>query len=258
MLRDHPLAMTARFRDLLVVTFAFPAATLEPLVPASLAVEQHDGHGFVAVALVDLDRLRPAGLPRRLGIAARFAGYRVFVRAATVAGRTRRGLKVLHTDVNRWPLVAGMRLVTRYRSGHADIGWRQDGDRLGVRVTSPRGRSDLAVTATLTAVPDTPPPGSPFASWAQARPFAGPLPWTIAPDSSGTSAVMVKGIRDRWDPRPVAVEHTDVALFRQPPFAPATPRLAAAFRLQGLDYTWTTGTVEPLATNQTRRTKIGW
>jgi hypothetical protein len=174
------------------------AATLEPLVPASLALEQHDDRGFVAVALVDLDRLRPAALPRRRGIAARFVGYRTFVRAAAAGGRTRRGLKVLHTDVDGWPLVAGMRLLTRYRSAHADIGWRQDGDRLGVRVTSPRGRSDLGITATLAAVLEAPPPGSPFATWA--------------------------------------------------PFAPATPRLAAAFRLQGLDYTWTAGTVEPLAT----------
>ena len=67
MTATHPVAMTARFRELLVVTYAFPPAVLEPLVPASLALEQHDGHGFLAVALVDLDGLRPAALPRRLG-----------------------------------------------------------------------------------------------------------------------------------------------------------------------------------------------
>lgn len=243
----HPVAMTARFRELLVVTFAFPTAVLEPLVPASLALEQHDGHGFLAVALVDLDGLRPAALPRRLGVAARFAGYRVFVRATTARGRTRRGLKVLHTDVNRWPLVAGMRLLTRYHATHARISWRHAGDRLGIRVEAPGGRSDLGVTASLARVPETPPPGSPFASWGLARPFAGPLPWTFAPDPAGASAVMVRGVRDRWDPRPVAVEHTDIALFRQPPFAAASPRLAAAFRLGGLEYTWTAGVVEPLS-----------
>jgi uncharacterized protein YqjF (DUF2071 family) len=243
----HPVAMTARFRELLVVTYAFPPAVLEPLVPASLALEQHDGHGFLAVALVDLDGLRPAALPRRLGVAARFAGYRILVRATTTGGRTRRGLKVLHTDVNRRPLVAGMRLLTRYHASHARIGWRHAGDRLAIRVETPGGRSDLGVIANLAQVPEAPPSGSPFASWALARPFAGPLPWTFAPDPAGASIVLVRGVRDRWDPRPVDVDHTDVALFRQPPFAAATPRLAAAFRLGELDYTWTAGVVEPLS-----------
>jgi hypothetical protein len=253
MVRNHPMAMTARFRDLLVVTFAFPTAILEPLVPASLTLEQHDGHGFVAIALVDLDGLRPAPLPRRLGITARFAGYRVFVRTTTATGRTRRGLKVLHTDTNRRPLVAGMRLLTRYRAAHAGIGWRRDHDLLSIQVASARGDSDLSVTATLATTPQAPPPSSPFRSWAHARPYAGPLPWTFAPDRAGTAAVMVKGIRDGWVPRPVAIEHTDVALFRRPPFASAPARLAAAFRLHEVEYTWTAGTVEPLASAEARR-----
>jgi uncharacterized protein YqjF (DUF2071 family) len=129
----HPVAMAARFRELLVVTYAFPPAVLEPLVPASLALEQHDGHGFLAVALVDLDGLRPAALPRRLGVAARFAGYRILVRATTAGGRTRRGLKILHTDVNRRPLVAGMRLLTRYHASHARSGHPATGGRLPPR-----------------------------------------------------------------------------------------------------------------------------
>jgi hypothetical protein len=157
--------MTARFRDLLVVTYAFPAPVLEPLVPAAFTLDHHQGHGFVAIALVDMARLRPSALPAALG-----------------------------------------------------------------------------------KTPTQPPAGSPFSSWAQARPFAGPLPWTFAPDASGEAAVAVKGVRDRWDPRPLRIEQADVALFRQLPFAAARPRLAAAFHLHDLTYAWTAGMVEPLAT----------
>ncbi len=110
----------------------------------------------------------------------------------------------------------------------------------------PRGIADLGHT------PAQPPAGSPFSSWAQARPFAGPLPWTFAPDASGEAAVAVKGVRDRWKPRPLAIEHADVALFHQPPFAAAAPRLAAAFQLHDLTYAWTAGVVEPLATRYGR------
>ncbi|HZD67987.1 MAG TPA: DUF2071 domain-containing protein [Actinomycetes bacterium] len=246
-MRTHPLAMTAGFRDLLVITYAFPAAVLEPLVPSALTLDHHQGHGFLAIALVDTAGLRPSAAPPALGIDASFIGYRIFIRARLAAGRRRRGLYVLRTNVDRWVVLAGTRLLTRYRTAHARIRWQREGDRLEVRVRSPRGRSDLRLTADLGQTPPQPPAGSPFSSWAQARPFAGPLPWTFAPEAGGEAAVTVKGTRDRWDPQPLAIEHADVALLDQPPFAAATPKLAAAFHLHDLTYNWTAGKVEPLA-----------
>jgi hypothetical protein len=106
--------------------------------------------------------------------------------------------------------------------------------------------TDLHLIAELGRPPAQPPADSPFSSWVQARPFAGPLPWTFAPNRAGDAVVTVKGVRERWDPRPLQVEQADVALFRQLPFASATPRLAAAFQLHDVAYTWTAGTVEPL------------
>jgi len=145
---------------------------------------------------------------------ARFIGYRVFVRTITAVRRPRRGLKVLGTNVDRWPLLGATRLLTRYRSAHAHVHWQRQGDRLQVQARTRRGRTDLHVIADLGQTPAQPPADSPFSSWAQARPFAGPLPWTFAPDDSGEAPVVVKGVRDRWDPRPLHVEQADVALFR--------------------------------------------
>ena len=39
MVRTHPFPMTARFRHLLVLTYAFPAPVLQPLT-AGLALDQ--------------------------------------------------------------------------------------------------------------------------------------------------------------------------------------------------------------------------
>jgi uncharacterized protein YqjF (DUF2071 family) len=245
--RTHPFPMTARFGDLLVVTYALPAPVLKPLIPSAFTLDHHQGHGLVAIALVDMTRLRPSALPAALGMDARFIGYRAFVCTSTAAGRPRRGLNVLRTNVDRWPVLAATRLLTHYRTAHASIRWCREGDRLQVQARSWRGRTDLHLIADLGQTPTQPPAGSPFSSWAQARPFAGPLPWTFAPDASGQAAVAVKGLRDRWNLRPVAIEHADIALFRQPPFAAAAPRLAAAFHLHDLTYTWTAGVVEPLA-----------
>jgi hypothetical protein len=100
-LRRHPLAMTTRFRRAVVLTFAFPRRLLATLVPHSLALETRDDLGFVAVALVDMQRLRPERLPAWTGSDAIFVGYRVFVRTELASGRPRRGLRVLRTDVDR-------------------------------------------------------------------------------------------------------------------------------------------------------------
>jgi uncharacterized protein YqjF (DUF2071 family) len=61
--RTHPVPMTARFRELLVLTYAFPAPILQPLIPAALALDGYDGQGFVVIALVDMARSRSSRLP---------------------------------------------------------------------------------------------------------------------------------------------------------------------------------------------------
>ena len=192
MVRTHPFPMTARFRHLLVLTYAFPAPVLQPLT-AGLALDQEQGDGFVCIALVDVAGLRPGRLPAALGLDVRCIGYRIVVRASTATGRTRRGLYLLRTEMDRWPLQVPTRLLTHYRSARARISWQRDGDRLHVQARSRRGVTDLHLIADLGRRPAQPPAGSPFSSWAAARPFTGPLPWTFAPNPAGDAAVTVKG-----------------------------------------------------------------
>ena len=65
LLQRHPFPVVAHFRDVLVVTYACPAKLLEPLVHPGLTLDvladPHEPLGFLAVAMVDVDRLRPAG-----------------------------------------------------------------------------------------------------------------------------------------------------------------------------------------------------
>ena len=190
MVCTHPFPMTARFRSLLVLTYAFLAPVLQPLT-AGLALDQEQGHGFVCIALVDVAGLRPGRLPAALGLDVRCIGYRIVVRASTATGRTRRGLYLLRTEMDRWPLQVPTRLLTHYRSARARISWQRDGDRLHVQARSRRGVTDLHLIADLGRRPAQPPAGSPFSSWAAARPFTGPLPWTFAPNPAGDAAVTV-------------------------------------------------------------------
>src|SRR5262249_32145585 len=63
-LRRHPFAVEAVSAHSMVLTYAYPAALLEPLLPPGLTLDTHRGLGFVAVALVQTNGLRPAALPR--------------------------------------------------------------------------------------------------------------------------------------------------------------------------------------------------
>jgi hypothetical protein len=238
--------MRTRFGHSLVLTYAVPAALAERLLPPGLHADVYRDpggtrHAFVAVGLVSVHDLRPTGLPAALGLDCVLTGYRILARFPTPAGRTMRGLYILHSQTDRRLLAAGGNLLTRYRYRLARIALRAGPGHLEATVDSRDGRSDLTVTARLGAPPDAPPPGSPFADLAAARRFAGPLPYTFDFEASTRSVVVVKAERTAWTPEPVHVDVPRVTFFRHGPFAGTEPVLANAFHVAGLDYGWERG-----------------
>lgn len=76
-------------------------------------------------------------------------------------------------------------------------------DRLRVAIdTSDRG-GDLRVSADFAAAPL--PAGSPFPSLREARPFAGPLPFTFDYEAETDSIIAIQARRANWKPELVAV-----------------------------------------------------
>jgi len=113
-LKRHPIPVVARFRRVLVLTYAFPQDLLRPLLPPGLELDTFHDFGFVAVALVQTERLRPAFLPRWMGQDFFLSGYRIFARFTTSSGRTLRGLRILRSDTDK-PLMAFFgNLLTHY------------------------------------------------------------------------------------------------------------------------------------------------
>lgn len=108
LLKRHPLPVRAHFRYSLVLTYALPRAVLEPLLPPGLELDFYEDFGFVAIALVQTENLRPAFLPAAFGQNFFLSGYRIFTRYTTRAGRHLRGLRILRSDTNR-------RLIVRFR-----------------------------------------------------------------------------------------------------------------------------------------------
>jgi uncharacterized membrane protein YphA (DoxX/SURF4 family) len=238
-LRRHPLAIRAHFRDCLTLTYALPPNVLRRLLPPGLELETYDGHAFVAVALVQTESLRPAGLPALIGQDFFLAGYRIFTTFAPATGPKLRGLRILRSDADRARMVAGGNLLTHYKYHRCDARIEPSADRIRVTVQTRDHGGDLDVTADLATA--TLPAGSPFRSVRDARRFAGPLPFTFDYEPETHAIIAINALRTNWRPAPVAVDVRRVSFFDQAVFEGCTPVLAAAFHVKDVDYRWARG-----------------
>ena len=245
--RRHPIPMVTHFRHSLVLAYAFPAEVLAPLVPPALELDTYGDAGFLAIAVVQADRLRPAGLPAWMGVNHLLTGYRLFVRGHDPSGQVRRGLHILRSDADKRSMVVGGNALTHYRYRLASIRFTEgDGD-LEVEIRTPGAGADLHVVADLGRPAEQPPRGSPFRGTTDARRFAGPLPWTFDHEPQTSSIVAVRGRRSEWRPIPVDVEVKECTFLDDPRFQGARPVLANAFHVADIDYRWDRGIRMPLA-----------
>jgi SAM-dependent methyltransferase len=240
-LKRHPFPVVAHFDNCLVLTYAFPAHGLAPLVPPGLTLDTYDGYGFVAAAFVQTRGLRPAGFPRRVGRDFFLAGYRVFVKFRRPDGRTVRGLRILRSDADRRLMVAAGNLLTHYNYRKCDATLRASDRGIDIIARTRGDEADVEVVADLTGSA-TLPPGSPFTDVRAARRFAGPLPFTFDYEPQTHSIVAIRGVRANWQPRPVHVDVRRMSFFDGPQFAGfPRPILAAAFAVRDIDYRWERG-----------------
>jgi uncharacterized membrane protein YphA (DoxX/SURF4 family) len=244
-LRRHPIAIQARLRDCLTLTYALPPDVLRRLLPPGLELETYHGHAFMAIALVQTESLRPAGLPEQLGQDFFLAGYRIFTTFTPASGKPMRGLRILRSEANRTCMVAGGNLLTHYNYHRSTASIEVSADRIHVTTRSIDGLGDIDVTADING--DALPAGSPFPSVREARRFAGPLPFTFDYEEDTHAIIAINGRRTNWRPAPVAVDVRCLSFFDQPMFLGCTPILAAAFHVQDIDYRWERGVRYPLA-----------
>ena len=242
LLQRHPIPISTYFRRSLVVTYAFPSEILAPLLPPGIRLDLYKRYGFLAIALVSAERLRPSFLPAFFGQDVFLSGYRIFARS----GASRRGLRILRSQTDRRWMVWGGNLLTRYHYRLCRQSVEELGRDLRWSVRSLDGKGDFDVRADLAGMPAALPRGSPFEGATEARRFAGPLPYTFDYEPQTNSLISIRGMREAWNPRPVAVEVTRCTFFDQEPFCRATPRLANAFYIENTPYRWLKGERRPL------------
>lgn len=240
LLRRHPIPVSAFFRRSLVLTYAFPPHILEPLVPIGLELDLFRGHAFLAIALVQTERLRPSFIPAALGRDFFLSGYRVFTRLGNGA-RSKRGLRILRSDTDRKWMVRIGNLLTHYNYHLCDANIEERDQNIRWTIRTPHSDADLEVVAHVTDEPAALPNCSPFASLAEARRFAGPLPYTFEYERATGSIIGICARRQNWTPRPVTVEVHQNTFLEQEPFRGASALLANAFYVQAVPYEWERG-----------------
>ena len=239
-LKRHPFAVEARFRKVVAVSFAFPEKVVASLLPAGLEVDSFEGFGFVTVALVWTESLRPAGFPKVLGQDFFLAGYRVFARLRDEEGRKMRGLKILRSETDKGRMVWLGNLMTGYNYRRVAVDVNESSEGTSVVCLSPDGTLSLDLSFGINGGEAGLPSGSPFPDWRTARRFAGPMPFTFSSESNGEFTV-VEGKRGNWKPVPVEVKEWEVGLFSEAPFTGSQPVLANAFMVEDVEYRWEKG-----------------
>ena len=245
-LSRHPIPIEAFFRHSLVLTYSFPEKILQPFLPPGLTLDSYEGSSFLAIALVQVERLRPVGVPAMLGCNFFLSGYRIFSRYRRNDGKVLRGLLILRSDTDSSLMVWGGNLLTRYRYSKCLVKTNRTPETLEMLITTPHADADLSVRANVEKAADVPPRGSPFPDLKIARHYAGPLPFTFDYEPQSRQMVIVEGIRQNWDPKPVQVDVDRCTYLEKPPFSSVPLRLANAFFLENIPYRWRRGVVDPV------------
>ena len=240
LLKRHPIPISAFFRHSLVLTYAFPPETLQPFVPPGLVLDTFRGHAFLAVALVQTERLRPSFLPAAMGRDFFLSGYRIFTRLAGGA-QSKRGLRILRSDADHPGMVCAGNLLTHYNYHLCRAAFEESSRGIHWTIRTERSEADLEVFARLSGSLSPLPGGSPFGTLAEARRFAGPLPYTFDYEKETQSIIGIRAVRQSWNPQPVQVEVRENTFLDHDPFRRTPPILANAFHVREVPYQWQSG-----------------
>jgi uncharacterized protein YqjF (DUF2071 family) len=168
MVPKHPVPMQTLFRECFLVNFAIKPEALRPLIPAPIDLDLYGGEAYLSIVIAQMDRMRPAFLPRALGITYDQVVYRVVVRLPKSGER---GVYFLRSDANnRWMSLAGDWL-TFFRFHYSRIRTGREGDRLSIDLTARDERADIHADYDLASTRDTLPASSRFDSFPAAREF---------------------------------------------------------------------------------------
>ena len=239
-LKNHPFAVEAFFESSLVLTFAVPKEELQSLIPECLELDTFNNTwAFIAIAMVQTKQLRPKGFPAFMGNDFFLIGYRVFVKYINTKGKRLRGLYILKSETDKRKMGFFGNIFTHYNYSTTDISYLKQGNKSSI--SSKRSGFSLSVeqgNEENILLPFE----SPFTSWKEARRYAGPLPFTFTYNAEKKTVLIIEGVRQNWEPKPVKVNQYHFSFINSLQLKNA--RLANAFVINNIPYHWKKGVKE--------------
>ncbi len=238
-LKNHPFAVEAFFESSTVLTFAVPKEQLQNIIPPHLTLDTfEDKWAFIAVAMVQTKDLRPKGMPKFLGNDFFLIGYRIFVRYTNKVGKNLRGLYIIKSETDKKKMEMMGNIFTHYNYSTTDINTNIENNIITIRSQ----KSDFYLQLESTQKTIDLPQQSPFNDWKTARRFAGPLPFTFTYNSTTNEMLIIEGVRQNWEPKPLKVLDYHFAFLKSLQLQNVV--LANAFIIENIPYYWKKGKIE--------------
>jgi hypothetical protein len=239
-LKDHPFAVEAFFKRSIVLTFAVPKEQLQDVIPECLRLDVfNDKWAFIAIAMVQTEKLRPKGFPKIIGNDFFLIGYRVFVRYTNEARKHLRGLYILKSETDKPKMKFFGNIFTHYNYTTTDIIQEEDDSSIEIRSKSSGFKVQIEIPVDENICL---PAGSPFADWKEARRFAGPLPFTFTCAPEQKKVLIIEGVRENWKPKPIRIIDQQFSFLKNLELNDI--KLANAFIIENIPYHWKKGKIE--------------
>ena len=230
-LRKNPLTMVGRIERCWLFAYRAPAELVRRLVPSPLEPLEKGPWGFFNLVVCEIERMRPAGVPRVLGVSYRHAAYRIPVRSAAAGVE---GLYFLRSDCDSWPVALLGRGLTDFGFHRARIAVTETPDRVEIGIDSRDAPASVVIDR---HGPSVLAPASPFASLDEAATFLDYKPFGISIGSGPRLNVVAIG-RDEAARRARCVQ---VSSARWKFLEGKEAELEVCWEVEPIEYRWNRG-----------------
>jgi uncharacterized protein YqjF (DUF2071 family) len=240
--------MTCTFTRCILVNFAVDPELLNRNLPPGLEPDIVDGRAFISIVIGQMDKMRPRGVPRPLGVTFDQIVYRAVVRHRGV-----RGVHFLRSDANSRLMCALGDRLSFFKFHHSPITSAERDDHLEVLVSTQDHDGDISAELDLSAATPSLPPTSRFRDMATARTHLVELftAYALNPATRKMESVTIE--RDQWAVLSVPLQRGNFAYFENGPiFDTSTAQVDSVFSASNIRYVW--HRLQPAATVQARAT----
>ncbi len=219
-----------------LVNYRVNPDVLQKAVPPPFHPKLVRGVGIAGICLIRLKEVRPAYVPRWLGVGSENAAHRVAVEWYDETGRLREGVYIPRRDSDsRLNALVGGRIFPGVHH-HARFTVRETPDRFDIALRSDDGRTRLTLRARLAAeLPRT----SVFQSLQAASAFfeAGALGYSATGDARRFQGLELRCLS--WAVEPLAVEEVHSSYFEDAAtFPPGSVEFDCALLMRGIRHEW--------------------